>query len=422
MATAVETPQSTSSRANKRPSIKRLVIALACLFGLIAGIALWLWWLHVSVRETTDDAYVTAHVHTISSQISGPVQRVMVEENYSVEKGRLLVLIDPRDYLAEVHRARAAVDEARKQAAATRSTVSQADLTARAQRSQAGGDIYNSQAEVQSARAALAAAEADVPRAKAKLLESQARLSEARVDESRYDILAKEGAVSRQQHEQFFTALQGAQADYVAASQAVRQADDKVSQSRWGVQEAVGHVIRSKGGMQVATAAGEQAKVNARNALVAESAIAKAQADLETAELKLSYTRITAPVAGRIGKRNVETGQQVSAGQQLLNVVSEPPWIDANFKETQVGRIRVGNPVEIKIDAFGDQPFIGRVDSLSPATGARFALLPPENATGNFTKVVQRVPVRIVFDRHSIAKFKDRIVPGMSAEVTVIVR
>lgn len=423
MDTTVATPQKISSRPEHRPfSPKRLVIPLLVILVIIGGYVGYRFWKSMANRESTDDAYVTAHIYAISSQVSGPVIRVLVDENDIVKKGQLVASIDPRDYVAEVHRVRASIEQARRQAEATASTIEQANLTAKAQRSQAGGDIYNTQASVRAAQAELASAKTEKPQALARLADAKARLAEAQIDEARYRLLANEGAISRQQYEQQYTALQSAKANFVTATQAVSQADEKIKQTAWKVHQALGAVMKSRGELESAHATEAQANVNKKNASAAQSAIPKAQADLEVALLKLSYTKITAPVAGRIGKRNVEVGQQVAAGQLLMNVVSTYPWIDANFKETQLGRIRVGDPVEIKLDAFPSYRFSGHVASLAPATGARFALLPPENATGNFTKIVQRVPVKIIFDDKSVAKFRDRIVPGLSAEVTVLVR
>lgn len=171
--------------------------------------------------------------------------------------------------------------------------------------------------------------------------------------------------------------------------------------------------------MQQAQAVNQQTEVNRRQYDAAIAAIAQASAQVENARLQLAYTTITAPTAGRVGNKSVEVGQRVQPGQALMSVVEEKPWIVANFKETQLRKMQPGQAVEIKLDAFGDRTFQGKVDSFSPASGAKFALLPPDNATGNFTKIVQRLPVKVVFDSKSVQGYEPRIAPGMSAVVTV---
>lgn len=165
-----------------------------------------------------------------------------------------------------------------------------------------------------------------------------------------------------------------------------------------------------------------QTEVNRSQYAAAQAEISQAQVALKDAQLQLSYTNITAPTTGRIGRKSVEIGQRVQAGQPLMAIVNNDYWVVANFKETQLEQMQPGQPVEIKLDAYPHHPFIGRVDSISPASGATFALLPPDNATGNFTKVVQRIPVKVVFDYKSIQGYESRITPGMSAEVSVEVK
>jgi membrane fusion protein, multidrug efflux system len=174
--------------------------------------------------------------------------------------------------------------------------------------------------------------------------------------------------------------------------------------------------------VEQAAASGQQTAVNRSQYEAANSAIAQSIAALKEAELQLSYINITAPSAGRIGKKNVEVGNRIQVGAPLMAVIGTEHWIVANLKETQLNRIKLGQSVEVKLDAFPKQIFTGRVDSLSPASGAQFALLPPDNATGNFTKIVQRIPVKIILDPQSLGGYDDRITPGMSAEVTIEIK
>ncbi|HLO49690.1 MAG TPA: HlyD family secretion protein, partial [Kamptonema sp.] len=177
-----------------------------------------------------------------------------------------------------------------------------------------------------------------------------------------------------------------------------------------------------RGGLQQAQASGQQTQVNRSQYNAALGAIAQSEATLKDAQLQLSYTNITAPAAGLIGRKSVEVGQRVQPGTPLMAIVSNEYWVTANFKETQLTNLKPGQKVEIKLDAFPNRIFEGRIDSFSPASGAQFALLPPDNATGNFTKIVQRIPVKVVFDAESIKGYELRIVPGMSAVVNVEIK
>ncbi|HEY9642319.1 MAG TPA: HlyD family secretion protein, partial [Coleofasciculaceae cyanobacterium] len=207
-----------------------------------------------------------------------------------------------------------------------------------------------------------------------------------------------------------------------AAQQGVSQAQAKLAQAQEGVTRAQAELEATRGGLQKAQAGGVQTQVDRSQYAAANAAIAQAQANLADAQLQLSYTNITAPEAGHVGRKTVEVGNRVQAGQPLMAVVGDNLWVVANFKETQVREMRPGDAVEVELDAFPGHPFSGRVDSLSPASGSQFALLPPDNATGNFTKVVQRIPVKIALDPDSTKGYESRITPGMSANVTVAVK
>jgi membrane fusion protein (multidrug efflux system) len=202
----------------------------------------------------------------------------------------------------------------------------------------------------------------------------------------------------------------------------VQQAIARVAQARQGVDRAKATRQSRQGDVQQARATGNQTQVNRDRYAAATAQIARQAADLRAAQLQLSYTTIVAPVSGRIGRKSVEVGAQVQAGQPLMAIVGDQLWIEANFKETQVQRMHPGEAVEIRLDAFPDHPFHGRVESLAPASGAQFALLPPDNATGNFTKVVQRIPVRIAIDPDSLRGYEAQVTPGMSANVSVALR
>jgi membrane fusion protein (multidrug efflux system) len=305
------------------------------------------WWNHAATWVTTDNAYVAAHIHQVSSRVTGTVEEVLVDENQVVQANTLLARLDRRDF-----------------------------------------EVKRSQAEAQLARsqAATREAEAQLTQAEAKVAQQQALGRKAGQDFDRAKALFEGGvgAISKQEFEAAQTALDSALAGLRAAEAAVASARAQVA----------------------AAQAGEKV----------------ARANLQDAELQLSYTEITAPAAGRIGRKNLESGNRAQPGQALLALVEPEVWVVANLKETQLKNLRPGQPVRLRVDAFPGRVFTGRVDSLAPASGAQFALLPPDNATGNFTKIVQRVPVKIVLDRESLGEWADRIVPGLSTTVEIQVR
>ena len=269
-------------RFNPTPKQKRLILIGSILFVLVVGRGIY----HLIWTESTDDAFVKAHVHMVSSRIIGTVQQVMVDDNQDVKKGDVLIKLDPRDFEVQVKAA-------------------------------------------------------------------QANYSKAHKDLGRFQGFTNLGPTERPVFDQY------------------------------------------------------QA-----NALVTE-------ADLQKAQLQYEYTNIVAAEDGKIGKRSVETGELIQPGQALMALVEPNPWIEANFKESQVSNIRVGQEVEIKIDAIPGHTFTGKVESIAPGSGSTFSLLPPDNATGNFTKIVQRIPVKIVFDKESAQGYENRLVSGMSTDVTV---
>ena len=201
----------------------------------------------------------------------------------------------------------------------------------------------------------------------------------------------------------------------------MRQMAAHAQQAQHAVTEARAQLEQSRGMVQQAQALSVQTKVNERQYDVAVSSISQAQAQLDDAQLQLSYTQVRSPIDGRVGKKTVEEGQRVQPGQQLLSIVSDDTWVVANFKETQLEHMRAGQEVSVKIDSFPHHAFVGRVDSFSPGSGATFALLPSDNATGNFTKIVQRLPVKVILDKASLKGFEQLVVPGMSAVVSVSV-
>jgi membrane fusion protein (multidrug efflux system) len=416
---AIAEDQAIAQQASRMTTHKKLWIglgiALACL-AIFFGVRYILW---SSTHEETDDAYLEAHVHAVSSRVAGTVAQVLVDDNQHVNAGQTLALLDANDYQVRVDQAQANLDVALRQAQTAQASVKMTSESALAQSTEANGSISEATSGIASAQAELAVTQAGVPRAQAELAKTEATEHRAELDQQRYDDLLAKGQVSRQTADHAHEAYQVAVAARVAAQQAVTQAEAEVLKAQQAIATAHAQLEHSQGVLQSAKAAGLEINVRNDQYSSSQASVAQASAALEDAKLQLSYTRIVAPTSGRIGKKSIEVGQRVQVGQPLLAVVEDNPWIVANFKETQLGKMRDKQPVEIKIDSFPHHRFRGHVDSLAPGSGNTFALLPPDNATGNFTKIVQRVPVKIVFDPDSMDGYEGLMSPGISALVTV---
>jgi membrane fusion protein (multidrug efflux system) len=388
-ASTIEQPQPSHRRWRISGYSRWLLLPVVVVLVLVSALV----WRYFSVRESTDDAQVDGHVNPVAAKVGGTVLDVLVKDNQQVEKGTLLVRIDPRDYKVALARAEADLDENQASARAARTTVPLTSTTASAQ--------------LAGAESELAGAEARLAAARAALKEAEARARQTADDAQRLAPLLAKDEVSKQQHDAAVTAAEAAAAarDAAAATAASAEKASEAARARLA---------------QARTAREQVGIVSAR----ADSAAAKvemAQAVFEQAKLNLSYTEVSAPVSGVISRRTVEIGQVVQAGQPLLAIVPlDDIWVTANFKESQLEDVRPGQRVEIAVDAYGGRKYRGRVDSIAAATGARFSLLPPENATGNYVKVVQRVPVKIVFDEGQDREHLLR--PGMSVVPTVFTR
>jgi membrane fusion protein (multidrug efflux system) len=388
--------------------------------GLIAGAIFgYRWWRYASIHESTDDAYVTTDVHPINARINGTVVDVEVNDNQSVSRGTVLVKLDPRDYEVARQQSKASLESAEQQAAVAQANIGVTATSAVGQTTEAQGNISAAAATISTSEAALAEAQAGVPAAQAQLAQVKANLVKAERDYKRFSTLYTEGAVPEEELDTARATYESTLGQYNTVTEQIKQAQARVVQAQKNLSNAEAKLNSTKGNLQQANATGKQTEVNRRQYKAALATIARARAELKNAELQLSYTSILAPTAGRIGNKTVQVGQRVQPGQTLMSLVQLTPWIVANFKETQLENMQPGQTVEIKVDAFPHHPFTGKIDSLSPASGAKFALLPPDNATGNFTKIVQRIPVKIVFDADSIRGYESRITPGMSVVATV---
>jgi membrane fusion protein, multidrug efflux system len=401
---------------------KLLKVAIAILLVGCAAVAGFRWYQEASSHEETDDAAVQGHIHIISPRLAGIVAEVLVDDNQFVKKGQLLVKLDPTDFQIAVDQAQAALESARRQADAAGASIPQVSQIAVAESTKAKGSLTESQSAIASAKALVDEAESVVPAARARVAETEAILDKTRADYQRYIVLEQQGAISKQQLDEAKASYVVAENSRKQAQESVKQAQSRLSQAQQAVAKAQAQLLSSHGQLQQAAATQLQTAVTRRQFEATASGIAQAAAALRNAEQQLQYTNITAPVSGQIGRKAVEAGQHLQPGQQILAIVPSDFWIVANFKETQLERMVPGQPVSIKVDSFPHHQFTGKVESLSPASGAKFALLPPDNATGNFTKIVQRVPVKILFDSQSLKGFESRIAPGMSTVVSVSVK
>jgi len=339
---------------SKRPLVIASIVALVALAG---GGRMW-YRSHYFVE--TENAYVSGHVHPVSSRVAGVVSKVLIDDNQMVKEGDVIAELDPVDQRLKIDQIQAQIDTAEQQ-------VIQAD-------------------------AQIAQVQAQASAAGAQVAQSEAQLVRAKQDAERFGQLynSQMKAVSKAELDAAVAARASAVADVAARKDSAAAAKQQITASTSG-----------------------------RNVLKAQVQVLRAQ--LKDAQQQLAYNRILAPVSGRIGKRTIEVGQRVTAGQQLTAIVQDNVWVVANFKETQLADLKPGQNVKVTVDAIPGKELIGQVDSFSPASGAQFALLPADNATGNFTKIVQRVPVKIVFKQADLKALSGRLVPGMSviAEVAV---
>ena len=381
----------------------RIAVVIAIIVLLVVGFFAYRYF---TSYESTDDAQVDGHINSISARVSGHVIRLNVEDNQYVQVGTVLVEIDPTDYQVAFERAKA--DFADAQAAATAAGVT-VPVTAVDTSSQ----ISATEADVNSARAGIQAAQQQYEAAKAQLQEAEANDVKAQNDLGRYRQLVDKQEISQQQYDQ---AVASARAS-AAAVAAARASSDAAQQQ---VTQAQGKLVQAEANFRYANTAPKQMQITRAKAASALAEAQRKKADLDQAQLNLQYTKITAPVNGIVSNRTVEVGQNVAPGQELMKVINlDDVWITANLKETQLRNMRPGQRVTIEVDATG-RKYEGRVDSIAGASGARFSLLPPENATGNYVKVVQRIPVKIVLDQGSNKDHQLR--PGESVTPRVWIR
>ncbi len=373
----------------------KLVLFLVIAALLVAGVLLWRYF---GSYESTDDAQIDGHVNSVSARVSGHVTKLNVEDNQYVEKGTVLVEIDPTDYEVAVARARADFADAQAQAAAAGINVPLTNVSTSSQ-------VAGARAGVANAKAGIAAARQQYAAAQAQAAEAEANNVKAQNDLARYKQLIDKQEISQQQYDQAVAAAKASAATVEAARAAADAAAARID-------EAQGRLQQASADLRTAETKPQVMQVTSARARAAQANADRKKAELEQAELNLLYTKVVAPVSGAVSNRTVEVGQNVQPGQEMMKIIPlEDIWVTANFKETQLKKMKPGLRADITVDANG-KTYKGHLDSIAGASGARFSLLPPENATGNYVKVVQRIPVKIVFEPGETKGHELR--PGMS--------
>lgn len=397
-----QSPNDSESRYQRRAEFlgnprTKLGLLLA---GLVILTAVFFLWRYLGSYESTDDAQIDGHVNSVSARVSGHVVKLNVEDNQYVEKGTVLVEIDPADYQLAVVQARAEYADAQAQASAAGINVPITNVSTASQ-------VSGAAAGVSGAKAGVAAARQQLEAAKSQVAEAEANNTKAQNDLVRYKQLIDKQEISQQQYDQAVASAQAA----AATVQAARSSADVIAAQ---IDQAQDKVTQANADLRNANTAPQTIRATQARAVSAQANADRKKAELLQAELNLEYTKVIAPVGGIVSNRTVEVGQNLQPGQEMMKVIPLDEaniWVTANFKETQLKNIKAGQSADIAVDATG-RTYKGHVDSIAGASGDRFSLLPSENATGNYVKVVQRVPVKIVLEKGEIKEHELR--PGMS--------
>ena len=416
---AAEPPKSEPAPAKPLASPKlRRGLMFAGAIVVIAVLALFLYYRN---RESTDDAQVDGHITPVASKIYGRVAKVLVDDNQPVKAGQVIVQIDPADYQASVDQAKAALALAEGEARSAGVDVPRTSETVASGTSNADAQLLGAQADLARAQATYDEAQtADLAVAEANIARSRANAQLAKADLDRYLPLMEKGEISKQQYDGAKANADATASSLVADEQRLAQAKRNVDITRAQLDAAKARVEGAKAGVNSAHANERSVQMRSADAQAKLASVDRARAALDAAQLNLGYCNIVAPVDGVATHKSVEPGQIVQAGQGLLVVVPlQNVWVTANFKETQLRNMKPGQKAYVKSDTYG-KTFDGHVDSIAGATGAVLSLLPPENATGNYVKVVQRIPVKIVLD--PISPDVAILRPGMNVEATVVTK
>jgi membrane fusion protein (multidrug efflux system) len=412
-----QTPAEQKSSPLQNPRVRRGLLIAAVAIAVVATVL----WFYYRNRETTDDAQVNGHIIPVSSKVSGNVVDVLVRDNQQVKKGQVLVRLDPRDYQVKVDEAEAAVALAEARARAAKVTVPLTSETTRSGTTDASAALAAAEANYEQAKVALQqASTSGLAYAQANVQKRQAENQKAQSDLARMKPLAAKNEISQQQYDAFVSAADVAKSNLDAAQQDLALAQQNVAVRQAELAAAQARVQQAHAGITTAQANLRQVTISSADAASAMAQVEQAQANLEAAQLNLSYTNIVAPEDGVVTNKSVEVGQVLQPGQGILVLIPlNDVWVTANFKETQLAKVRPGDRAEIHVDMYG-KTFTGHVDSIAGATGSKLSLLPPENATGNYVKVVERIPVKILLD--PIPPDKAVLRPGMNVEATIITK
>jgi membrane fusion protein (multidrug efflux system) len=392
-------------------------LAVAALVA-VAAVAIYIW--RTSGRESTDDAQVDGHITQVSARVGGTVAKVNVIENQRVEAGAVLIELDPRDYQVAVERARADLADAEANASGAMTGIPLTEVSTLTGVRTATGGVEEAEAGIGIADRQVEAARAQLVAAQARQREKEATAVKTARDVERFKGLAAKDEIAQQQYDAAVGAADSARAAADAAVSDVAAAQAAIAVAEQRTRQARGTASQAQAALQASHTGPEQLRVTKARADVANARVRQAAAALSQAELNLQRTSIIAPSAGTVSRKSVEVGQVIQPGQPLFALVSQGDvWVTANFKETQLRHMQPGQRAVVKVDALGRE-FNGRIDSIAAATGAKFSLLPPENASGNYVKVVQRIPVKIVLEPGQDPEHRLR--PGMSVVPTVFTK
>lgn len=406
-----EPPKKNGNGKEEEPPEKKrkrriLIIAIVVLIAIIAGLVYW----RSTYTEDTDDAQVDGNLYQVSARVAGQVVHVDVEEEQKVHAGQPIAEIDPSDFQVALEQAEANLADAQAEYEQAKVNVPITSVTTHTQ-------VLTSTSDVQSSLASVAQAEAQAQAARSRIDQAKATALKAQIDVDRYTPLVKNDVISKQQFDQAVATSTADQAALIGAERDANAAQEQVSEAQARLAQARSNQAQSQ------QTAPKQVAVQQAREQAALASVQQAQARVDQAKLNLSYTKIVAPIDGIVSRKSVAVGENLSVGQSLLTIVPLTDlWVTANFKETQLAHMQVGQAVTLEVDALGGKKFDGHVAQIGGATGSSLSLFPPENATGNYVKVVQRIPVRINFDDLAKEDKNEELRIGMSVEPKVRVK
>ncbi len=400
---------------------RRIGLLLGGTIALIIGSMFgWRWWQFQQTHISTDNAQIQGHPSPIAAKITATVKRILVKNGDYVQVGQPIVILEDADLVLKVQQAEAqlAIAKAQLQSAVDTMPLTQQTNTTQVQQSQA--KLVSNQSTVSAAEADVTQAQAAIDTNQAKVAQAQTALNKAQADFHRYETLFQQGAIAAQQFDAARAAQEDAQANLTVAHRMVDQSQAALQNAQANRQKSLADTAAAQGQLAETQASGQTVVIQQDQQKLAQAQVQQAAATLALARQQLAYTTIKAPVSGSVGELTAQVGQQIQAEQPLLSLVplqNDQIYVEANFKETATGHLQIGQPAEIKVDAYPGETFHATIAGISPATGAQFALIPPDNATGNFNKVVQWVPIRLTFDPNT--NLQPNLRPGLSVSVVV---